>query len=237
MAEHDTVLAMIRQKNQKPITLHPKRTALLVIDMQRYFVRPHYPFGQVIEKLAPGATAGYFERVNATVVPNINRLQACFRALEAPIFYTAAGSWIADGRDLPPWMQEYDEVGQALLGQRIWPPVGDQSWEVDESVAPLPHEVVLNKPSSGTFTSTPLGQTLHTLKIESVIVTGVTTDVCVGLGAREAADRGYQTIIASDACTTFSAEMHQANLDAFCLAFGRVRSTEEIVRLMSTATT
>ena len=36
--------------------------------MQRYFVRPQYPFGQVLEKLAPGATAGYFERVNATVV-------------------------------------------------------------------------------------------------------------------------------------------------------------------------
>lgn len=235
MAEHDTVLNMIRQRNKKPITLDPRQTALLVIDMQRYFVRPHYPFGQVIEQLAPGATAGYFERVNATVVPNINRLQACFRAMGAPIFYTAAGSWMADGRDSPPWMQDYDEVGRAMVGQRIWPPAGDPSWEVDESVAPLPHEVVLNKPSSGTFTSTPLGQTLHTLKIESVVVTGVTTDVCVGLGAREAADRGYQTIIVEDACTTFSAEMHQANLDAFCLAFGRVRSTEEVVQLLSAA--
>jgi len=235
MAEHDMILHMIRQRNQKPITLVPRHTALLVIDMQRYFVRPQYPFGQVIERLAPGATAGYFERVNATVVPNINRLQACFRSLGAPIFYTAAGSWMEDGRDLPPWMKDYDDVGRAMIGQRIWPPVGDASWEVDDSLALLPHEVVLNKPSSGTFTSTPLGQTLHTLQIESVVVTGVTTDVCVGLGAREAADRGYQTIIVADACTTFSAEMHQANLDAFCLAFGRVRSTEEVIRLMAAA--
>jgi nicotinamidase-related amidase len=79
MPEHDTVLSMIRQRNKKPIILQPRQTTLLVIDMQRYFVRPQYPFGQVLEKLAPGATAGYFERVNATVVPNINRLQACFR--------------------------------------------------------------------------------------------------------------------------------------------------------------
>jgi isochorismate hydrolase len=49
MAEHDMVLHMIQQRNQKPIALNPQKTALLVIDMQRYFVRPHYPFGQVIE--------------------------------------------------------------------------------------------------------------------------------------------------------------------------------------------
>src|SRR5262245_55655031 len=104
MAEHDTIAEMIRRREQRPTALDPRKTALLIIYVQRYFVRPQYPFAQVLEKIAPGATAGYFERVNASVVPNINRLQSYFRAHRLPIFYTAAGSWCEDGRDLPPWI-------------------------------------------------------------------------------------------------------------------------------------
>jgi ureidoacrylate peracid hydrolase len=58
---------------------------------------------------------------------------------------------------------------------------------------------VLNKPSSGVFASTKLDQSLHNMRVESLIVTGLTSSVCVGLGAREAADRGFQVIIAEDA--------------------------------------
>ena len=100
MAEHDDILEIIRRKDQAPISLS-RATALLAIDMQRYFVRPEYQFGQIFEKLLPGAMAGYFERVRVSVVPNIKRLQAHFRSHRLPIFYTACGSWTEDGRDLP----------------------------------------------------------------------------------------------------------------------------------------
>ena len=66
MSEHQNVPALIRTKNQAPLTLDLPRTALLVIDVQRYFVRAEYPFGQVLEGLTPGITAGYSGHVQNT---------------------------------------------------------------------------------------------------------------------------------------------------------------------------
>jgi nicotinamidase-related amidase len=234
MADHEKILEIIRLKDQAPIALETERTALLVVDVQRYFVSPYYPFGQVMEKLVPGATTEYFERVNRTVVPSINRLQELFRAKALPIIYTATGTQM-NGDDLPQWLRDFDALGLALLGKRIWPDVNDPSWQIDDSVAPRSGELVIPKTSSGPLNSTKLDQTLHNLGIKSLVVTGLTTDVCVTQAAREAADRGFQVIIAEDACTTLSNQMHKGALEAFSLAFGRVRRADEIVGLMSQA--
>ena len=74
---------------------------------------------------------------------------------------------------------------------------------------------MLNKPSSGVFASTKLDQSLHNMRVESLIVTELTSRVCVGLGAREAADRGFQVIIAEDACT----ELTPWHAAIFCSGF------------------
>lgn len=235
MTEHDKVIELIRLKGQAPITLDPRKTALLVIDVQRYFVSPDYPFAQAFEKLVPGTTAGYFERVNSTVLPNIKRLQECFRSQQSPVIYTATGTCTGDGRDLPGWLKDFDQLGLAVLGERIWPPTKDPSWQIDESVAPLPGELVLSKTSSGPLNSTKLDQTLHNMGIDSLVVTGLTTDVCVTQTARETADRGFQVIVAEDACTTLSEEMHRWALLCFQIAFGRVKKTGEVVSLLSSA--
>jgi biuret amidohydrolase len=232
MNDHEKILEIIRLKDQAPIVLDPHKTALLVIDMQRYFVSPHYPLMQTFEKLVPGVTAGYCERVNATVIPNINCLQACFRAQQLPIIYTAIGCCLPDGQDLNRMWKDLDRLSLDVLGRRMFPAVGDPSWQIDDSLAPLPGELVLNKTSSGTLNSTMLDQTLRNMGIESLLVSGVTTDVCVETTARDAADRGFQVVIIEDACTAFSEDLHRAALQAFSLAFGRVRKTEEVVRLL-----
>jgi nicotinamidase-related amidase len=233
MSDHDKILDIIRLKDQTPIEIDPRKTALLVIDMQRYFVSPHYPFMQTFEKLVPGVTAGYCERVNSLVIPNINRLQSCFRSLQLAIIYTAIGSCLPDGRDLNRMWKDLDRLSLSLVGRRMFPAVDAPSWQIDDSVAPAPGEIVLNKTSSGTFNSTMLDQTLRNMGVESLIVCGVTTDVCVETTARDAADRGFQVIIAEDACTALSADLHQAALQAFGLAFGRVRKTEDVIKLLS----
>ena len=97
------------------------------------------------------------------------------------------------------------------------------------------HEKMLNKTSSGTLNSTMLDQTLRNMGVESLIVSGVTTDVCVETTARDAADRGFQVIVVEDACTAFSEDLHRAALQEFSLAFGRVRKTEEVLELLSAA--
>ncbi len=233
MSTHQHVLEILRLKDKAPITLDPKKTALLVIDMQRYFVHAEHAFSQVFEKLVPGTTAEYFERVQKMVIPNIRRLQQCFRSLKLPIFFTATGTSLGDGRDLPKWLRDFDEMGLNLLGKRIWPSPDDPSYQIDESVAPLAGEVVLHKCTSGPLNSTGLDHTLHNLGITGLVVGGLTTDVCVTQTARETADRGFDVVIAEDACATFSEEMHRAALQVFSLAFGRVRITEEVVRFMS----
>lgn len=232
MQEHDQVVGIVRLKNQTPIALDPSRTALLVVDMQRYFTQPAFPFTQVFEKLSPGCSTGYLRRVRQTVIPCIQRLLSCFRTLRAPVVYTAVGTETGDGRELPCWLRAFDELGLATLGHRVWPPIGDPSWEIDDCLKPLTGEVVLNKLSAGTFATTGLEQRLRHQGIESVVVTGVSSDVCVATTAREAADRGFRTIMVSDGCTTFSEQMHQASLDTFNIAFGWVRAADEIDALM-----
>lgn len=233
MSEHDDILSIIRQKNQAPVELHPARTALLVIDVQRYFTRPELAFGQVFERLKPGVTAGYFQRVRDTVLPNIRRLQDAFRERGMPIFYTTTGTHTGDGRDLPGWLRDLDQLGMAVLGQRVWPRTDDPSFQVDERVAPRGDEPVLIKCSSGPLASTRLDQTLRHLGVDTVVVTGLTTDVCTTQTAREMADRGFTTIVADDACTTLSDEMHRSALECYNIAFGRVRSTAAILELLA----
>ncbi|HEX2170977.1 MAG TPA: isochorismatase family cysteine hydrolase [Dehalococcoidia bacterium] len=237
MDEHEMVREIIRMKDAgSPLVIDPERSALLVTDVQRYFVSPDDAFGQVLETLMPGVTAGYFTRVRESVIPNIQRVLACCRALRMPIFYTAAGSRLPDGSDLPGWMKAFDQLGLTLHDTRVFPPVHDPSWQVDGRVTPLAGDVVLDKPSSGPLASTRLDQTLRNIGVDTLIVTGLTTDVCVAQAARELADRGFQVIVVEDACTALSEQMHQAALLGFSLTFGRVRTTEALLAMLPDTT-
>jgi nicotinamidase-related amidase len=230
MTDHDKIQEMVRQRDQAPLTLEPARSALLIIDVQRYFARPDYPVGQVWEKLVAGAADGYFERVQTSVLPNIKRLQESFRSNRLPVIFCGAGCYLPDGRDLPEWMRDFDSVSLQLLGCRASPPVGDPSWQFEDIIAPMPGELVLNKSSSGPLASTKLDQILHNLGITSLVVCGLTTAVCVTQTARELADRGFRVLVAEDACTELSEEMHRAALFAFSYVFGRVKTTYETIR-------
>lgn len=233
MTDHEKFQEIIRLKDQAPLTIDPLKSALLIVDVQRYFASPDYPFAQVFERLVPGATAGYFKRVKSTVLPNIQRLQESFRSQGLPIIYFGAGSYLEDGQDLPEWLKEFNQLGLMLLGTRPVPRVNDPSWQIEDSISPLPGEMVLNKTSSGPLASTKLDQILHNMGVNSLVVCGLTTAICVAQTARETADRGFRVIVAEDACTEMSEEMHEAALLSFSMTFGRVRRTEEVVKLFS----
>jgi len=235
MTEHEKIQKMLRQKDQAPLKLDPAMSALLIIDAQRYFARPDYPFGQVFEKLAPGVANGYYKRVRATVLPNIKRLQESFRSNQLPVIFCGAGCYLPDGRDLPEWMREFDQLSLQLLGCRVSPSVGDPSWHFEDSIVPRLGELVLNKSSSGPLASTKLDQILHNLGITSLVVCGLTTAVCVTQTARELADRGFRVLVAEDACTELSEEMHRAALFTFSYVFGRVKTTDETIRYYASA--
>ena len=235
MSDDQKVEEMIRQKERAPIALEPERTALVVIDVQRFFTRPDSEFAQLFEELAPGALDGYFQRVNSSVLSKIRELQNCFRSLGLPVIHCIFGSYTQDGQDLPCWLKDFDKLSLRLLGRRSNPVVNGASWQIDDAVAPLPGEIVLNKTSSGALSSTNLDQTLHNMGITSLVVCGLTTAVCVGLTARQMADRGFRVVIVSDACTELSQQMHDAALLSFSHVFGQVRSTLELTRFLNPA--
>ena len=228
MTEHEQCIGILRAKNESPIELDPSRTALIIVDMQRYFTQPSFPFTDVFEKISPGVCSGYLRRIREIVIPSIQRLLAHFRERGSPIVFTAIGSGAKDGNDLPCWLRSFDDIGLSTLGSRLWPPIGDASWEIDEALEPRPEEIVLNKLSAGTFATTDLERRLRDRGIEYVVVTGVATDVCVSTTAREAADRNFKVVIVSDACTTFSEQLHQANIETLHV-FGWIRRTEDLI--------
>ncbi len=217
----------------EPLTLVPEKTILAVIDMQRYFVREDYPFAKTVEKLEPGCSSYYFRRVNELVVPNCQRLQKCFRTLNANIVYTLFGSLRDDGTDMPRWAREDNAMGRSVIGSPIYPPVSDPSCQVDDSLKPEPGELVLPKSTSGPLNSTTLDQMLHTLAIDTLIVTGVVTNVCVTQTAREFADRDFKVVVVEDACATFEEEHHRAALATFATVFGHVCRTDTVIEMMA----
>jgi len=237
MTAHEKIQEMIRQKEQAPIALDPRRTALIIVDVQCFFTRPDSEFAQVFQRLAPGATDGYFRRVNSTVLPKIQELLHCFRSLGLPAIFCVFGSQAQDGRDLPCWLKDFDELGLQLLGRRPNPVVNSTSWQIESAIAPEPGEIIINKTSSGALSSTNLDQTLHNIGITSLALCGLTTAVCVGLTARQTADRGFRVVMVSDACTELSQDMHEAALLSFSHVFGQVRTTQELTQFLESAKT
>src|SRR5688572_19109602 len=221
---------MLRAKNAAPLELEPARTALIIVDMQRYFTQPSFPFTDLFEKMSPGVCSGYLKRVQEHVIPSIRRLLDHFRKHSSLVVFTAVGTETQDGSDLACWARALDEAGLNLLGTRIHPPVGDASWQIDPALEPRPDEIVLNKRSAGTFATTDLAGQLRSRGVDRVVITGVVTDVCVSTTAREAADRDFKVVVVSDACTTFSERLHQANLETLHV-FGWVRKADEVIRM------
>jgi nicotinamidase-related amidase len=209
--------------------LDPERTALLVIDMQQYFVRPEYPLGKWIQQFNPTGSSTYFNRVQKVVIPSIQRLQERFRSLGAQIVYTEFGSLRQDGRDMPGWVRRLNDLGQQTIGAAIFPSFAHSSCRVDESIAPHIGEAVVQKSTSGPVNSTKLDQMLRILGIDTVVVTGVLTDVCVAQTTREFADRDFNAILVADACATLDEEIHQATLQTIGMTFGMVLFTDQVL--------
>lgn len=228
-SDHEAVLGVIAQKDSTPFELPVAATALIVVDLQRAFVQPDGRFPKLMSVLAPGAVDQYRESIATSVVPNAQRLIAAFRAAGLPVAFTGAGTRTGDGKDLAGWLRGFDDIARQVIGSPVWPSVEDVDWGMDPSVAERDGELVVEKTTADPFISTDLAELLRTRGVTTVVVCGLTTDVCVAATARGAADRDFSTIVAEDACATLSEQLHRASLDIIGLAFGRVVKTDEIV--------
>jgi nicotinamidase-related amidase len=187
-----------------PFTFTPARTALLIIDMQRDFLEPG-GFGEML-----GNDIGQLRR---TIAPN-RRLLAAWRAAGLAVLHTREGHR-PDLADLPP-AKKLRGGGARTIGDagpmgRILVR-GEPGHDIIAELAPVPGEPVIDKPGKGAFFATDLHAILQNRGIDRLVVTGVTTEVCVNTTVREANDRGYDCLVLEDCVGSYFPEFQAAGL-------------------------
>jgi nicotinamidase-related amidase len=205
------------------------RAALVVIDVQNYSCNPRAGLMEMLADRHPQIAAYYEPQVRASMIPNIVRLVAAFRAAGREVVFTRHGALLPDGRDMVARRRARDRSAVEESGRPAMWPAGSFEHEIVDEVAPRPGELVLDKNSSSPFNGTGIDQLLRNLGVDTLVLAGVATDMCVETTARDAADRGYNVVVASDATATFHAAHHDASLSALARVFGKVWNTETIL--------
>ncbi|KAA5539080.1 cysteine hydrolase [Roseiconus nitratireducens] len=203
-----------------------RHTALLCIDLQYLDAAPGHGVFRDAEKsgVPREAQEYYFDRLSATVLPNVRRLQNAFRTHDLEVIHTRIQSLTRDGRDR--------SKGHRRLGLLAAP--GSREAEFLEIVAPDEQrdEIVINKTASGVFSSTNLHYVLNNMGIESLFVVGVYTNECVETTVRDACDLGYLVTVVEDCCATVTPELHEASLATLRDRYARVMSLDEVIRIV-----
>jgi nicotinamidase-related amidase len=201
--------------------MRPAHTALLVIDMQRDFLHPG----------GYAAHAGLDIGALRRPIPAIQTLLATARRLGMLVVHTREGHR-PDLSDCPSAKRERSRAAGAEIGGNG--PLGrllvrgEFGHDFIDELQPLPGEPVIDKPGYGAFYQTDLALILHTRGIRNLILSGVTTEVCVHSTLREAVDRGYRCVLASDACGSAHPHLHEAALQMVAVeggVFGRVAAS------------
>lgn len=195
---------MIVDAQPEPIAIDPTRTALVIIDMQRDFLEPG-GFGE---------TLGNDVSLLARVVEPCRALLAAARERGVLVVHTREGHR-PDLSDVPkaklergaPRLRigEPGPMGRILIR-------GEPGHDIVPELYPAPGEPVVDKPGKGAFYATDLEVILRRAGVESLIVCGVTTEVCVHTTVREANDRGYRCLVPGDCCGSYFPEFHEVAL-------------------------
>ena len=199
-------LEQIAPFNQQRMQLSAEKSALLVIDMQKFFLEPG----------SPTFTCG-----GLAILATVKRLIDAFRAAGRPVVYSRHVHK-ADGSDagIMGWWWE----GMCIEGS--------PESEVHDDIAPRADERVIFKRRYSAFYNTELETVLRCLKVEDLVVSGIMTNLCCESTARDAYYRDYRVFFPADATGSVTEEMHLASLLNLAYGFAQVTTAATILQLL-----
>ncbi len=212
-----------------PISLDRKKTALLLIDMQKEFILRDA--GEAIRFQADGTWEHWIpfhDRLDAVTVPACERLLSYFRTNGMTVTFGRIASLLKNGADRSR-IQKQPGWNDILL------PVNSEMAQMIDPLAPREDEIVVNKTTDSVVAGTNYAQLIRNMGIETVFVGGIVTDQCVASSIRGLADSGFQVICVEEACAAANEEQHVAELKIMNCLYCSVLHLDQALELLEDA--